>query len=217
MQATIDEILKQTAKRPKMHETSQIMSQNISGNQISPLNSPISANSSYNKENSLSIDSLPLNRKRNFETPSMYTSENGGLCRINVSQINHQTLAQQIQNPTKNINYDLTSYEISPGACRQLSLPLTTRVLNLPTLYKNSDSDSTPPLPLISHLVPSSIPSTSSQSRNIENNNNNNMSKTENTENPPQKQNSPENNNINPLHETQKTRTVMSIQKVEKI
>lgn len=176
MQATIEEILKQTTKRAKLGSPQ--------GSSNSPLNSQLSNSSSYdvrvqnqseNKQQFVSVDDPHfVSRKRPLELSHQFQS---GACRINVSQIHTQTLAQQIQAQVTPIGDKLlksfhsdkltTSYEISPGACIQLSLPSSTTTLNLPTF--NNTSDINPPLPLLSHLVPSSIPSTSSQIRVVHN------------------------------------------------
>jgi len=163
MQATIEEILKQTTKRAKLGSPQ--------GSSNSPLNSQLSNSSSYTvrvqnqSENQfVSVNDHLLSRKRPLELSHQFQS---GACRINVSQIHTQTLAQQIQAQVTPIADKLTtSYEISAGACLQLSLPSSTTTLNLPTL---NTRDTTPPLPLLSHLVPSSIPSTSSQIRVVHN------------------------------------------------
>jgi len=179
MQATIEEILKQTTKRAKLGSP-----QGSSNNLLnSPLNSQLSnSNSSYDvrvQDLTLNYDTVRvqnpienqfvqvndhlLSRKRPLELSHQFQS---GACRINVSQIHTQTLAQQIQAQATPITDTLTSYEISPGACIQLSLPTSTTTLNLPTL---NTSEITPALPLLSHLVPSSIPSNSSQIRVVHN------------------------------------------------
>ena len=155
MQATIEEILKQTTKRAKLGSPQ--------GSSNSPLNSQLSNSSSYdvrvqnqseNKQQFVSVDDPHfVSRKRPLELSHQFQS---GACRINVSQIHTQTLAQQIQAQVTPISDKLlksfhsdkltTSYEISPGACIQLSLPSSTTTLNLPTF--NNTSDINPPLPL---------------------------------------------------------------------